>query len=82
MLGTRRGSTWAISFVLVAELFNEMMNRVFYGDWRWPDTLSDVVATLFWPCALAILSKFRRHRFKVRFGQIQPVQTELQVIGV
>lgn len=67
LLGTRRGSMLAISSVLMVELANEAMNRLYYGAWRWPDTMADIVTTLFWPCALVILSKFRRHRFKVRY---------------
>lgn len=40
--------------VCLAELANEVMDRVTFGAWRMPDTLYDVVNTLFWPLVLMI----------------------------
>lgn len=81
MLGTRRGSILAILSVLIVELANEVMNRLFYGGWRWSDTLSDIVTTLFWPCALVALSKFRRHRFNVQHYRMKLRQAELRAVA-
>lgn len=63
MLGTRRGSALALATVLAAELGNEVMNRLYWGSWRWDDTLRDIVVTLFWPLACVAVSKFRRWRW-------------------
>jgi hypothetical protein len=64
MLGTRRGSGLAILLVLQAELLNELMNRLYYGTWRWDDTSADIVLTLFWPMTCWCVSMFRRTRWK------------------
>lgn len=63
MLGSRRGSWMALSIVLEAEVFNEMMNYFYHGSWRWADTSKDVVLTLFWPTMCVIVSKYRRWRW-------------------
>lgn len=65
-LGTRRGSTAALQAVLAIELGNEVMNRLFYGSWRWADTGMDILITMFWPVTLVMLSKFRRWRWRIR----------------
>lgn len=44
-----------LQLVLVIELINEIMDRLYYGRWRWPDTIMDVVLTMAGPCVLAIL---------------------------
>jgi hypothetical protein len=48
---------WTV--VLVAELANEVMDRVTYGSWRWPDTINDVVHTMFWPTAICLGVRLR-----------------------
>lgn len=48
---------WAI--VLIVELGNEGMDRIIYGSWRWPDTLSDVVHTMFWPTFICLGVRLR-----------------------
>lgn len=55
-LVTRRslGSIVPISIVALAELGNEVMDRLIYGSWRWPDTLSDIAHTMFWPMVICI----------------------------
>ncbi len=60
-LVTRRslGSWVPLSVVMVAELFNEVMDRLIYHSWRWPDTLGDVANTLFWPVALFVGIRLR-----------------------
>ena len=58
---TRRslGSFVPLSFVVAAEAANEVMDRLHFGAWRWPDTLSDVAHTLFWPLAICLAVRLR-----------------------
>ncbi len=58
---TRRslGSLVPLSVVVAAELFNEVMDRLYYGSWRWADTLGDVANTLFWPLAICLAIRLR-----------------------
>lgn len=53
-----------IAIVFAAEIFNEIMDRLHAGNWRWPDTIGDAVSTWFWPVLLCILlnasPRFRR----------------------
>ncbi|GGB27039.1 hypothetical protein GCM10011380_15820 [Sphingomonas metalli] len=60
-LVTRRslGSVVPLSVVIVAEAFNEIMDRLMYGSWRWDDTLGDVANTLFWPTAIFVGIRLR-----------------------
>lgn len=60
-LVTRRslGSFIPLSVVVVAELLNEVMDRLVYGSWRWPDTLGDIANTLWWPTAICIGIRLR-----------------------
>jgi hypothetical protein len=53
---TRRslGSFIPLSFVVAAEAANELLDRLHYGSWRWPDTASDIVHTLFWPLVICL----------------------------
>ena len=63
LLGSRRASWVAFSVVLEIELMNEVMNYLYYGSWRWHDTLSDIVLTLFWPATSVVVGKYRRWRW-------------------
>ncbi|WP_448658029.1 hypothetical protein ACPVPU_11260 [Sphingomonas sp. CJ99] len=45
--------------VLVLELLNEGIDRINHGSWRWPDTTSDIVNTLFWPFVLSLGVRLR-----------------------
>lgn len=45
--------------VVVAELGNEVMDRLTYGSWRWSDTINDVVHTLFWPTVICLGVRLR-----------------------
>jgi len=58
---TRRslGSFIPLSFVALAELLNEVLDRLNYGSWRWPDTTADVLNTLFWPTVICIAVRIR-----------------------
>ena len=59
---TRRSLATPVPFlvVLVAELANEVLDRLSYGSWRWEDTLLDIVNTLFWPFVLMVGLRWRR----------------------
>ena len=58
---TRRslGSLVPLSVVVAAEAFNEIMDRLYYGSWRWTDTLGDVANTLFWPLVICLGIRLR-----------------------
>jgi hypothetical protein len=53
------GSLVPLAFVVVAELGNEIMDRLHYGSWRWPDTSMDVLNTLLWPAVLSLAIRLR-----------------------
>lgn len=57
---TRRslGSLVPISVVVVAEMSNELMDRIYFGSWRWSDTSSDVINTLFWPAVICLAVRY------------------------
>jgi len=61
---TRKSLATPIPFlvVCVAELFNEVMDRLATGSWRPVDTSLDVINTLFWPFMLMIGLRIRRAR--------------------
>lgn len=61
---TRRSLSTPIPLlvVAVAELANEVLDRMHYGSWRWADTLGDVANTMFWPTVLFIGLRWRRPR--------------------
>ena len=58
---TRRslGSFVPLSVVVLAEAFNEVMDRLNFGSWRWADTLSDIGNTLFWPTVICLGIRLR-----------------------
>ena len=41
---------------------NEILDRINHGLWRWPDTLGDLVNTIFWPLILMLGLRIRRSR--------------------
>lgn len=53
------GTLVPLAFVIAAELGNEVMDRLYYGSWRWPDTLMDVLNTLLWPVILSLAIRLR-----------------------
>lgn len=63
-LVSRRSLATRVPFlvVCVAELANEIMDRLAFGGWRWEDTALDVVNTLFWPFVLMVGLRWRRAR--------------------
>ena len=60
-LVTRRslGSFVPLAVVIAGEGFNEIMDRLTYGSWRWADTLSDIANTLFWPSVICLGVRLR-----------------------
>ena len=58
---TRRSFGTFIPWTLVAagEAFNEIMDRLNYGSWRWDDTLIDVANTMFWPTVICLGVRLR-----------------------
>ena len=58
---TRRSLGTFIPFaaVLALELANEIIDWVNHGSWRWEDTASDIVNTLFWPFLLSLAIQLR-----------------------
>lgn len=66
LLRDRRGSVLAVKMLVAAEFANEVMDRLFWGSWRWEDTIGDAVATLFWPITIVLISRYRRRRWEKR----------------
>lgn len=59
LTGRSLGSFVPLSVVVVAEAFNEIMDRLNYGSWRWEDTTSDILNTLFWPTVICLGIRLR-----------------------
>ncbi len=59
MTGRSLGTFVPLSFVAAAEAANEILDRLHFGSWRWPDTLSDIGNTLFWPTVICLAIRFR-----------------------
>ena len=57
--GRSLGTWLPWSVVALAEFANEVMDRIVYESWRWPDTLNDVAHTMFWPTAICIGVRIR-----------------------
>ena len=59
---TRRSLATPFPFlvVLVAEVANEIMDRLNYGGWRVADTSLDMLNTMFWPFVLMVGLRWRR----------------------
>ncbi len=52
--GRRLSTPLPLAMVALAELGNEVLDRLHYGSWRWADTSMDIVNTMFWPLMLYI----------------------------
>ena len=57
--GRSLGSFVPLAVVVAAEAFNEIMDRLLYGSWRWPDTSLDIANTLFWPTVICLGVRLR-----------------------
>ena len=58
---TRRSFGTFIPWTVVAagEAFNEIMDRMNFGSWRWDDTLLDIANTMFWPTVICLGVRLR-----------------------
>jgi len=69
------GSFIPFTCVLVLEVVNEVADRLHYGSWRWEDTTSDFLNTLFWPFVISVGVRLRPMRapgpVRVRPAQAQ-----------
>lgn len=75
------GSFVPWSIVVLAEGFNEVMDRLQFGSWRWDDTSADIVNTLFWPTVICIGIRMRpmllhRDRTRVTTRQDETIVSE------
>ena len=59
ILGRSLGSFVPFGCVVLAETANEILDRLAFGAWRWPDTLADVGNTLFWPFVISLAVRVR-----------------------
>lgn len=57
--GRSLGSFVPLAVVIAAEAFNEVMDRLTFGSWRWVDTSSDIVNTLLWPTVICLGVRLR-----------------------
>ena len=53
------GSFVPLAVVIAAEAFNEIMDRLLFGSWRWADTSLDIVNTLLWPTVICAAVRLR-----------------------
>jgi hypothetical protein len=51
------GAGWPLVVVVVAELVNEVFDRVRVGSWRIADTSQDIVNSVLWPVVLFVLAR-------------------------
>jgi hypothetical protein len=60
-LVTRRSFGTFIPWYVVAagEAFNEIMDRLNFGAWRWEDTSLDIINTLLWPTVICVGVRLR-----------------------
>jgi len=75
--GRRLGSFVPLGVVLLAEIGNEILDRLYYGNWNWPDTIGDAASTWAWPIVLTIVLAIDHRRRKWWPGSAlrQPVVT-------
>lgn len=52
--------------VCVFAVGNEVLDRANYGLWRWPNTVGDILNTIFWPFILMVGLRVRRSRDEKR----------------
>jgi len=80
LLRTRRASPLALATVFTAAILHEAAQRLYYGSWRWGDTLGDIVLTTMWPAAITCVGLYRRRRWdaarKAREAATRLVQTD------
>lgn len=57
--GRSLGTFVPLGAVMLAEAANELLDRITYHSWRWPDTLADIANTLFWPAVICLAVRLR-----------------------
>ena len=63
VISRRSLATWVpFSAVLLAALANEVLDRFNNGAWLLPDSILDVINTIFWPLMLMVGLRIRRAR--------------------
>jgi len=51
------GAVWPLAVAIVAELLNELLDRLRTGSWRCADTIQDVINSVLWPVVLFTLAR-------------------------
>ena len=51
------GAVWPLVLCVVAELVNELFDRLRVGSWRIADTTQDIVNSVLWPLVLFTLAR-------------------------
>lgn len=51
------GTFLPVALVVVSEAINEVLDRLNYGSWRWPDTSRDLIFTIGWPFILFLCAR-------------------------
>lgn len=59
----RRGSINTILLVVAAACFDAIMERAFWGSWRWHDMILNFIMTLFWPTVHFTMGRYRHARW-------------------
>ena len=67
--------------VVAGEAFNEIMDRLNFGSWRWEDTSLDIINTLLWPTVICVGVRLRpmiaqRVTVKAESVEMRPDETE------
>lgn len=75
--GRSLATPWPLLAVYVAELANEILDRINHGQWM-PDTTSDVLNTVFWPTILFVGLRIRRARVEQSSGV--PARSTRQIV--
>ena len=60
--------------VVAGEAFNEIMDRLNFGSWRWEDTSLDIIDTLLWPTVICLGVRLRpmiAQRVTVKTGVVE-----------
>jgi len=60
--------------VVAGEAFNEIMDRLNFGSWRWEDTSLDIINTLLWPTVICVGVRLRpmiAQRVAIKTGEVE-----------
>jgi hypothetical protein len=49
-----------LAICILAEVANEVLDRMAAGSWKWGDTAGDALATWFWPVVLFAILRFNK----------------------